>query len=105
MFKAALPDVQVRRVSRGLRDTVGRMPSSLAVRLRVCLPVPGKGGAASAMPGCAALRSCATRFTSRTRHVSQILFGYPRAPSLKGTVTKRPLLWQTLPAIRNGVAA
>ena len=44
---------QMRRVSRGLRDTVGRMPSGLAVRLRVCLPVPDD---AASVPRCACFR-------------------------------------------------
>ena len=52
---AALPQtdlMRVRQVSRGLRDAVGRMPASLAVRLRVCLP-PADGGDAAPASRCA----------------------------------------------------
>ena len=66
---------QVRCVSRGLRDTVARMPSSLTVRLRVCLPTEGHVGAASA-PWCAALS-----LSLRSSPPRSALVRDPRAPA------------------------
>lgn len=56
---AALPQtdrMRVRQVSRGLRAAVGRMPASLAVRLRVCL-LASDGRDAAPASRCAPLPS------------------------------------------------